>query len=137
LSTMRRAAGKIGPVPIAIGFASLLVLAIGTFYFFIRNVDDYRNLEKLDINSYANSATTFQGGTYKIEGNLEEVIGISTEKGKLVSLAVTSAQGVILIPVFIPEKMKTFNLEKGQRLQIKVKGVHRGLLEAEGIQKAS
>ena len=134
---MRRAAGKNGLLPVGIGSASLLAVAFAAFYFFTRHADDYRNLEKHDINSYADSAITFQGGTYKIEGNLEEVIGISTGKGKLVSLAVTSAQGVILIPVFIPEKWKSFNLEKGQRLQIRVKGVHRGLLEAEEIQKAS
>jgi hypothetical protein len=53
-----------------------------------------------------------------------------------VSLAVSSSRGVILIPVFVPQNLAAFNLQKGQILKIKVKGLSRGLLQAEKIEKA-
>jgi hypothetical protein len=52
-----------------------------------------------------------------------------------VSLAVSSSRGVILIPVLVPQNLGSFNLQKGQGLKMKTKGIDRGLLQAEKIEK--
>lgn len=68
---------------------------------------------------------------------MEELLDASSAQGSLVSFAVSSSRGVILIPVLIPQNLGSFNLQKGQALKIKVKGVEKGLLKAEKIEKMS
>ena len=133
---MRRAANQIKPIILAGSVAGFLVLASITYFLFARAGDPYRDLEKLDVISYVSSAKTFQGGTYQVEGNVEEVISITTGKGKMVSMAISSPQGAVLIPVLIPDNLRKFNLEKGQKIRIKAKGIHQGLLLVEAIDKS-
>jgi hypothetical protein len=70
-----------------------------------------------------------------VEGTLEELLDSSSASGRLVSLAVSSSRGVILIPVLVPQNLGSFNLQKGQGLKMKTKGIDRGLLQAEKIEK--
>ena len=132
---MRRAASKVG-LPAIMGI-SLFFFGIGLAVYFlvIRSSDAFRNLEKLDAVSYAESAKSFQGGVYLIEGTIEELLDSSSVNGRLVSLAVSSSRGVILIPVLVPQNLGSFNLQKGQVLKIKTKGIDRGLLKAEKMEK--
>ena len=134
---MRRAAIDIKPTILAGSVVGFLVLASVTFFLFARVSDPYRSLEKLDVLSYVSSAKTFQGGTYQVEGNVEEVISTTTGKGKMVTMAISSPQGAVLIPVLIPENLRKFNVEKGQKVRIKTKGIHQGLLLVEAIDKST
>lgn len=132
---MRRAASQVG-LP-AIAGVSLFFIGAGLAVYFlvIRSSDTFRNLEKLDAVSYAESAKSFQGGIYFVEGTIEELLDTSSANGRLVSLAVSSSRGVILIPVLVPQNLGSFNLQKGQVLRIKTKGIDRGLLQAEKMEK--
>jgi hypothetical protein len=133
---MRRAASGVGP-PAIVGILLFFVgVALAVYFLVFRSSDVFRNLEKLDAVLYAESAKSFEGGVYFVEGTLEELLDASSASGRLVSLAVSSSRGVILIPVFVPQNLAAFNLQKGQILKIKVKGLSRGLLQAEKIEKA-
>jgi len=59
----------------------------------------------------------------------------SSASGRLVFLADSSSMGVILIPVLVPQNLGSFNLQKGQVLKMKTKGIDHGLLQAEKIEK--
>lgn len=133
---MRRVSGRLRPLTIVGIVGIFLVLALATFFLWIRPGNAFGKLEKLDAASYAESSKSFQGGVYFVEGTLEEMLDASSIQGRLVSLAVSSSQGVILIPVLIPPQLGSFNLQKGQLLKMKVKGVNRGLLSAEKIEKS-
>ena len=132
---MRRAASQVG-LPAVLGVLLFFVgIGLAVYFLVTQSSDTFWNLEKLDAVSYAESAKSFQGGVYLIEGTLEELLDSSSASGRLVSLAVSSSRGVILIPVLVPQKMGSFNLQKGQLLKIKTKGINRGLLQAEKIEK--
>ena len=92
-------------------------------------------MEKLDPVSYAESPKSFQGGIYYLEGTVEEVLQVEAGRGKLVSLSILSPKGAVLLPVLIPETLRSFNLQKGQSLKIGVQAVGQGLLKAEKINK--
>jgi hypothetical protein len=132
---MARESGVAGSRIFAATAGVFLLLASLSYFLFVRSGDTFQRLEKLDVVTYANSAKAFQGGVYLVEGTMDEVLLAQTGRGKLVSLAISSPLGVILIPILIPENIAEFNLEKGQMLKIKVIGVGKGLLKAEKIEK--
>jgi len=132
---MRRAASQVGLLAVLGVLLFFVGIGVAVYFLVIRSSDAFRNLEKLDAISYAESAKSFQGGTYLVEGTLEELLDSSSASGRLVSLAVSSSRGVILIPVLVPQNLGSFNLQKGQGLKIKVKGIVQGLLQAETIIK--
>lgn len=114
---------------------TFLGLAGGTYFFFVRTSDAFQNLERLDVSTYVESAKAFQGGTFYVEGTMDELLRADSTKGRLVSLAVATPRGVVLIPVMVPHGLGSFNLQKGQILKLKVKGIGSGLLQAEMIAK--
>jgi len=132
---MRRASGKSGFGIWLTALLGFVGLAVASYFFLVGGTDSFRGLEKLDAVAYTESAKSFQGGTYFIEGELDEFLRTETGLGKLVSLGVSSSRGVILIPVLVPDSLQSFNLQKGQLLKLKVKGVEKGLLRAEKISK--
>jgi len=132
---VRRAASQVR-LPAVLGVLLFFVgIGLAAYFLVTQSSDAFRNLEKLDAVSYAESAKSFQGGAYLVEGTLEELLDSSSASGRLVSLAVSSSRGVILIPVLVPQNLGSFNLQKGQGLKIKVKGIAQGLLQAETIIK--
>jgi len=132
---VRRAASQVG-LPAIVGVSLFFVgIGVAVYFLVIRSSNSFRNLERLDAISYAESAKSFQGGVYLVEGTLEELLDSSSASGRLVSLAVSSSRGVILIPVLVPQNLGSFNLQKGQGLKMKTKGIDRGLLQAEKIEK--
>jgi len=132
---VRRAASQVR-LPAVLGVLLFFVgIGLAAYFLVTQSSDAFRNLEKLDAVSYAESAKSFQGGAYLVEGTLEELLDSSSASGRLVSLAVSSSRGVILIPVLVPQNLGSFNLQKGQGLKMKTKGIDRGLLQAEKIEK--
>ena len=123
-------------LPAVLGVLLFFVgIGLAAYFLVTQSSDAFRNVEKLDAISYAESAKSFQGGVYLVEGTLEELLDSSSASGRLVSLAVSSSRGVILIPVLVPQNLGSFNLQKGQGLKMKTKGIDRGLLQAEKIEK--
>jgi hypothetical protein len=132
---VRSAASQVG-LPAVLGVLLFFVgIGLAAYFLVTQSSDAFRNVEKLDAISYAESAKSFQGGVYLVEGTLEELLDSSSASGRLVSLAVSSSRGVILIPVLVPQNLGSFNLQKGQGLKMKTKGIDRGLLQAEKIEK--
>jgi len=123
-------------LPAVLGVLLFFVgIGLAAYFLVTQSSDAFRNVEKLDAISYAESAKSFQGGFYLVEGTLEELLDSSSASGRLVSLAVSSSRGVILIPVLVPQNLGSFTLQKGQGLKMKTKGIDRGLLQAEKIEK--
>jgi len=133
---MRSGATFINPYMLMLCISIFICMSIGGYFVFVREADAFRQLEKLDVIAYSDSAKTFQGGVYLVQGTMEELLQAKTGLGKLVSLSISTSKGVILIPVLIPESLGGFNLQKGQSLKIKVKSIDHGLLVATKIDKS-
>ncbi len=134
---MRKGTSTLQPSTIAGCVAFFLVAALAVYFWQIRPSDPFGNLEKLDAVSYSESAKSFQGGVYLVEGTLDDMLDATSTQGRLVTLVVSSSRGAIPIPVLVPQNLGSFNLQKGQALKIKVKGINRGLLKAEKIEKST
>ena len=112
----------------------VVVLATGGWFLHVFS-DPFRNLERPDLPSYVESAKSFQGGTYLLEGSVEEQLGYREGRGKLIGLRCPETRGPVFIPVLVPDSLGSFQLQKGQRLQVKARGDARGLFVAEVIRK--
>ena len=133
---MRRASRQIG-LGQWVGYllAFLGVVVVGYLIFFYGR-DPFRGVEKLDVLQYSESAKSFQGGSYWVEGEVGEALFTQAGIGRLISFGVSSSRGVVFIPVLIPETLQSFNLQKGQSLKVKVKGMAQGVLRAEKMVKS-
>ena len=98
--------------------------------------DPFRGIEKINAESYIESAKSFQGGTYQFEGVVDGDLGFEVNKGRLVSFRVTSSKGPICLPALIPASMNRISPQKGQSYKIKVVGRDYGLLVVEKIEKS-
>ena len=133
---MRHASGKVGLGIWILSSFGVVGIGVASYFFLVGSNDPFRGLEKLDALAYTESPKSFQGGTYLLEGELDEVLRTQTGSGNLLSIGASSSQGVILIPVFFPESLQAFNLQKKQLLKMKVKGGEKGMLRVEKISKA-
>lgn len=97
--------------------------------------DPFRGLEKVDFRAYADSAKSFRGGTYVLEGTVDDQIAFQVGKGRLVGVRAQSGQGAAFLPLLFPEALGSFNLQKGQNLIVRVRGDGRGLFVVEKVKK--
>lgn len=134
---MRRGSVQIKSSFMAVAVILFFSVSCMGYFLLVRSSDPFKAIEKLDIDSYSESAKIFQGGVFWFEGRMDEILKIKSGYGKLVSIAVSSSKGVNLIPLLIPESLNGFNLQKGQSLKFKVRGIEGGLLKVEKIEKAS
>ena len=133
---MRRAASKSSGLLLAGVISAFVVLAISGMWFLGGFGDPFRGVEKINAESYIESAKSFQGGTYQFEGVVDGDLGFEASKGRLVSFRVSSSKGSICLPALIPASMNRINPQKGQSYKIKVVGREYGLLVVEKIEKS-
>jgi hypothetical protein len=134
---MRRAASKTSGLLLAGVISAFVLLAIGGAWFLGGFGDPFRGIEKINAESYMESAKSFQGGTYQFDGIVDGDLGFETSKGRLVSFRVSSSsRGPICLPALIPASMNRINMQKGQSYKIKVIGRDYGLLVVEKIEKS-
>ena len=74
---MRRGAVHTKQWVLAIFIAAFFVVSVVGYFLLTQTTNAFRALEKLDVISYCESAKSFQGGVYVIEGTTEEVHIIS------------------------------------------------------------
>jgi len=132
---MRRAASKTSGLLLAGVISAFVVLAIGGVWFLGGFGDPFRGIEKIDTESYIESAKSFQGGTYQFEGVVDGDLGFEASKGRLVSFRVSSSKGTICLPALIPASMNRINPQKEQTYRLKVVGQERGLLVVQKMEK--
>jgi len=132
---MRRAASKTSGLLLAGVISAFVVLAISGVWFLGGFGDPFRGIEKINAESYIESAKSFQGGTYQFEGVVDGDLGFEASKGRLVSFQVSSTNGHIYLPVLIPSSLNRINMQKGQIYRLKVVGQDRGVLVVQQMEK--
>ncbi len=112
------------------------VLGIAGAYFFHRDANPYRTLEKLKAEDYLENANSLRGNTYQLEGVVLNSLGSSPEKGRLFGLRLSSGGRELPVPILVPPDYREVNLQKGQKYRIKVRVNDAGLLLVEEMTKA-
>jgi hypothetical protein len=111
-------------------------LGIAGAYFFQKDANPYRTLERLKAEDYLENANSLRGNTYQVEGVILNSLGSSPEKGRLFGLRLGSGGRELPVPILVPPGYRDVNLQKGQKFRIKVRVNDEGLLLVEEMTKA-
>lgn len=132
---MRRGSSKTSGLLIA-GVVSLFAfLGLSGAWFLGGFGDSFRGVEKINAESYIESAKSFQGGVFQFQGEIDSELTYGTGRGRLFAVRVSTSNGPVFLPVLIPEMLGRISPQKGQNYRLKVIGQERGVLVAQKMEK--
>lgn len=120
-----------------IGIAIIVVAAaVGVAFFkFGQKADPFSSIPSLSMSDYFENANGLQGNSYKIEGTIQNSLFSSKDKGRLITISVDNSSGGDVIPVLIPPTLNQFEIQRGNRIHVKVTVEKNGLLIVQAIDK--
>lgn len=92
----------------------------------------FRTAPELEPEEYLDNSLSLQGNTYRLEGEVLNLLGWSPSAGRLVSLQV----GRRVLPVLITPAFNHINIQRGQRLMLIVEVDGRGVLRSKNLRKS-
>ena len=119
---------------LVLGFLALA--GVGA-YFFQKDANPYRTVEKLSPSDYYENANSLRGNVYQIEGTILNSLAWNPEKGRLFSIRVTTGESKSWpLPILIPSSLRQINIQKNQSYRAKVRINDSGILLVEEVQKS-
>jgi len=130
----RRSRSSLHPLWLIIGgLALLLVFALGAFLL-LQTGEAYRTVAPLDVAAYLENSNSLRGNTYKVSGEVLNVLGYSPTQGRLISVGVDAKDDVI--PMLIPTSLSEVNIQKGQKFIFLIEVTDQGILRARDLTKS-
>jgi len=96
-----------------------------------RSSDAFRTSPLLDSASYLANASSLRGNTYKLSGEVSDMLAWSPTGGRLI--AVATEAGNRILPVQVTDKFNSVNIQKGQRIDFLVEVDEKGILKTKGL----
>ena len=119
---------------LVIGFLALA--GVGA-YFFQKDANPFRTVEKLNPSDYYENANSLRGNIYQIEGTILNSLAWNPEKGRLFSIRITTGDSKSWpLPILIPSSLRQINIQKNQSYRAKVRINDSGILLVEEVQKS-
>ena len=131
----RRASAKLKPTWIIVLVAAVAV-AVGLGLLLSRGGGDpFRTVAELDLRDYLENANSLRGNVYKVHGIIQQSLGYSRQRGRLVSVEVDGSRERDVLPILIPPDLGYLNLQKGQRYIFRLEVGDAGVLQAREMTK--
>jgi len=130
----RRSRSSFNPVWLLVGAAVIVVIFAIGFYFLNQTSDPYRTAEPLEIKAYLENSNSLRGNTYRVKGEVLNVLAVSMTEGKLISVGVDATDDVV--PIIIPASLNRINIQKGQKFRFLIEVSDKGILQAKDLTKA-
>ena len=90
---------------------------------------------ELQVDTFLNNANSLRGNVYRITGKVHQSLKWTPDRGRLISLDATGGGTNALVPVLIPEKFSSTNIDRGAEFTFIVRVDRGGLLVAETIEQ--
>ncbi len=130
----RRSRSSFHPAWLLAGLAILVAAFFGGSYFLASSGDAYRTTEPLEVAAYLENSNSLRGNTYKVTGEILNVLGFSPTEGRLISVGIDGTDDII--PMLIPSSMSHVNIQKGQKFIFQIEVTDEGILKAKHLTKA-
>jgi len=131
----RRASSSIHPGIIVISVVILVVLIVGGKMLVGNKSSGFGSMPPLDINQMFENANSMRGNEYVIDGQVNEKLLWTPDRGQFISLRVETPGGEEVIGIEIPPEFDNFNIETRQRYSIRVRIRDGGTPVATGINR--
>jgi hypothetical protein len=128
----RRASSSVHPVWMLIAGVLLVAAVLAGNFLFQKASDPYRTMSPLPIQDYLQNSNSLRGNIYKLEATVTQSLEYSPSGGRLFSVDVGGEE----VPVLVPPKFNSINIERGQRFFFKVEVSDKGILQAQDVKKA-
>lgn len=131
----RRASSRINPGLIFGGLALLVAAIIGGKSLIGKKAAGFGDVAPLEITELLENGNSLRGNEYVIEGQIDEKLQWTSDRGQLVSVRVETPGGDEFIGIEIPQEFNHLNIDTKQRYAFRVKFRQGGIATATGINR--
>lgn len=131
----RRASSRINPAYLIGAAAGIAVAIFAGKSLLGKKTATFGNVSKLSMEEYLENANQLRGSEYVVEGQIEEKLQWTSDRGQLISLKVETPGGNEFIGVNIPADFNNLNIEAKQKYTFRVKILQSGIAVATGINR--
>ena len=131
----RRASSRINPAYLIGAAAGIAVAIFAGKSLLGKKTATFGNVSKLSMEEYLENANQLRGSEYVVEGQIEEKLQWTSDRGQLISLKVETPGGNEFIGVNIPAAFNNLNIEAKQQYTFRVKILQSGVAVATGINR--
>ena len=131
----RRASSHIHPGYI-LGAVALIVAAILVGKTILgKSKNSFANVLPLDIRQVMENANSLRGNEYVVEGQIDEKLQWTSDRGQLISVKVETPGGDEFIAIMIPPQFNRLNMDVKQKYAFRVQFQQGGIAIATAIQR--
>ncbi|MDD5200728.1 MAG: hypothetical protein PHC88_13105 [Terrimicrobiaceae bacterium] len=130
----RRSRSSFHPAWLLGGIIALAVIFAGGSYLLNQSGDPYHTVPPLEVTAYLENSNSLRGNTYRVKGEVLNVLGYSATEGRLISVGIDAKDDII--PMLIPASLGYVNIQKGQKFFFLVEVTDKGILRAKNLTKA-
>jgi hypothetical protein len=130
----RRSRSSFHPLWLIGGVLALVVIFVAGSFLLGHTSDPYRTAAPLEVAAYLENSNSLRGNTYRVQGEVLNILGYSATEGRLISVGVDAKNEAI--PVLIPASLGRVNIQKGQKFNFLIEVTDKGILRAKELTKA-
>jgi hypothetical protein len=131
----RRASSRLNP-GIIIGAAAAIVVAILAGKSMLGDkTASFGDVSPLDIEELLDNGNSLRGNEYVVDGQIDEKLQWTTDRGQLVSVKIQTPGGDEFIGIEIPAEFNKLNIDTKQKYSFRVKFRQGGIPVATGINR--
>jgi hypothetical protein len=131
----RRASSRLNP-GIIVGAAAAMAVAIfaGKSLLAKKSVS-FSDVSPLNIDELLENGNSLRGNEYLVQGQIDEKLQWTTDRGQFVSLRVTTPGGDEFLGIEIPPEFSKLNIDTKQKYSFRVKFRQGGIAVATGVNR--
>lgn len=131
----RRASSKFHP-GIIIGVAAAIALAVIAGKSLIgKKSASFGEVPKLNVTELLENGNSLRGNEFVVEGQIDEKLQWTTDRGQLISLRVEAPGGDEFVGIEIPQEFSKLNIDSKQKYSFRVKFRQGGIPVATGVNR--
>lgn len=131
----RRASSQVNPGIILGGAAVIAVAIFGGKSLLGKKSASFADVRPLQIEQLLENGNSLRGNEYVVDGQIDEKLQWTTDRGQLVSVKVQTPGGDEFIGIEIPAEFNKLNIDTKQKYSFRVKFRQGGIAVATGINR--
>lgn len=131
----RRASSSIHPGIIIGAIAAIIVAVIAGKSLLGKKSASFGDVAAFKIDDLLENGNSLRGNEYVIQGQIDEKLQWTSDRGQLVSVRVTAAGGDEFVGIEIPPEFSKLNIDTKQKYSFRVKFKQGGIPVATGVER--
>ena len=131
----RRASSNLHPRIIIGAIAAIVVAVIAGKSMIGKKTASFDDVAKLSVDELLENGNSLRGNEYVIEGQIDEKLQWTTDRGQLVSVRVEAPGGDEFVGIEIPQEFNKLNIDTKQKYAFRVKFRQGGIPVATGVNR--